>query len=165
MANRYDVQGEAEVSAAIVEQINACPFLDGETVVFASLDDTGLAVYPNAAGVIQRERHDITDHVTQDCAYTFAVVSKGYGQTETRKINDKALLDALGRWLEREPVDVNGTIYLLDEYEALPNGRKFLAIERISSATLDAIGEDQSELWVIQMRAIYRNEYNKTPII
>ena len=160
---RYDVQGEAEISVAIVEQVNACPFMDIDAS-FADLDNTGLAVYPNSAGVILQETHDITDHLTQDCSYTFAIVSREYGLNETRKINAKAMLDALGKWLEREPVNVGGTLYQLTEYEELPNGRRFLSIERTSSASADSVGDDQSEIWAITMRAVYRNEYSKTPI-
>lgn len=162
--SRYDVQGEAEISAAIVEQVNACPFIDVDAT-FADLDNTGLSIYPNSAGVILRETHDITDHLKQDCSYTFAIVSREYGLNEARKINAKAMLDALGKWLEREPVNVGGTIYQLDAYEELSNGRRFLSIERTSSASAESVGEDQSEVWGITMRAIYRNEYNKTPII
>ena len=161
---RFGLIGEAEVSTAIVDLLNDCEFL-ADPVSFATMDDAGLSLYPTAAGVIESETHDITDKVTQRCAYSFALVMREYGQNEERKVDAKAKLDAVGRWLSREPVNVNGTTYQLTEYPALPDGRAFLDITRTSSAALDGVTEDQSEIWAITMRAVYKNEFTKTPIL
>lgn len=156
--------GEAEVTKAIVDLLNGCPFI-AETVTFAMMDNDGIAVYPTAAGVIESETHDITDRVKQTCAYTFAIVMRQYGENEERKMDAKETLDALGRWLSREPVSVDGTEYLLTAYPALTEGRVFLDCVRTSSAALDGVTDDQSEIWAITMRATYRNEFIKTPIL
>lgn len=159
----YDVNGQENISEAVLALLNSCPFLEiGERVAFASLGETGgLSFYPTPGAVIQTERRSITNHISQECLYNFAVVNRSYGQNESRKLSAKEFTDAIGKWLERQSVSVGGNIYKLDSYPKLTGGRIIDRIQRQSPATLDSTAEDQSELWVINMRLTYRNEYDE----
>lgn len=159
----YDLTGTDSISEAVKTLLNSCPFLDeGETVSFASLQETGgIAFYPTGGAVVLNERRSITDHISQECLYNFAIVNRSYGQNERRKMTAKEFTDSLGKWLERQSVSVGGALYKLESYPDLTGGREIRSISRQSSATLDATTEDQSELWVINMRLTYRNEYDE----
>ena len=173
-----DVTSEEYISQAIIALLNTCPFID-EDISFACLpEDGGIAIYPTGGAVIQSERRSITDDIRQQCAYSFALVKRSYGYTETRKMSDKELLDTIGKWLERQPVRVIEDIipdgeeeavptpveYILQGYPLLTGGRVIEEISRQSSAQIDSITEDQSELWAINLRLLYRNEFHLIPV-
>lgn len=159
----HDVQGEESITAALVDLLNDCPFISFD-ISFASLPEkSGIAIYPTGGSAILSERKSITDHVTQNCAYSFAVVYRTFGSNDSRKQNAKELLDNVGRWLERQKVKVGSTEYQLEGYPELTSGRVIRQITRQSSAAIDTIS-DTSEIWGIRMRCEYRNEFDLTPI-
>lgn len=153
-----DVQGAESITQAILALLNSCPLIDD--VTFASLSDTGIAVYPTGTPVVIREVRSIIGHVTQRCAYDFGLVSREYGENETRKISAKDLIDNVGKWLEQQTVTVNGTDYTLTEYPALSGQRQIKRIERTSSAAIEAATEDGGTVWSIAVRVSYSNEYD-----
>lgn len=155
-----DVQGSESITTALQDLIDSCPFLD--SVSFASLNDTGLAIYPTGSPVVLTERRSITGHITQKCAYDIGLVSREYGEDENRRISTKDLLDNVGAWLETQPVTVDGTIYVLDAYPELTGQRQITRIERTSSAAIEAATEDGGTVWSIAVRVSYSNEYNTT---
>ena len=155
-----DVQGAESITQAIVDLLDACPFLGD--VSFASLQDTGIAVYPTGAPVVRRERRSIIGHVTQQCAYDVGLVCREYGQDEARKISAKDLLDNVGAWLEMQPVHIGNEIYLLTAYPALAGSRQIKRIERTSAAAIEAATEDGGTVWSIAVRVSYSNEFDTT---
>lgn len=153
-----DVQGAESITKAIMDLLDSCPFLG--TVSFASLNDTGIAVYPSGTPVVRTERRSITGHITQKCSYDIGMVLREYGQNEGRKVSAKDLLDDVGMWLERQPVTVGEETYLLDAYPALSGQRQITRIERTSSAAIEAATEDGGTVWSIAVRVSYSNEYD-----
>ena len=159
---RYDIDGQEVVSTALMDLINEYPGLtQGEYIQYATLGDSkGKAVFPTSGSAIKKEIKDVTGHVEQTCDYPFIVIYRASGLSESRKEKVKEWLDNLGRWLEKQPIIVNGKEYQLDEYPALTRGRKFKLIQRVSPSYLDSINEDKAENWAINITATYTNEYD-----
>ena len=159
---RYDIDGQEVVSTALMDLINEYPGLtQGEYIQYATLGDSkGKSVFPTSGSAIKKEIKDVTGHVEQTCDYPFIVIYRASGLSESRKEKVKEWLDNLGRWLEKQPIIVNGTEYQLDEYPALTRGRKFKKIQRVSPSYLDSINEDKAENWAINITATYKNEYD-----
>ena len=159
---RYDIDGQEVVSTALMDLINEYPGLtQGEYIQYATLGDSkGKAVFPTSGSAIKNEIKDVTGHVKQTCDYPFIVIYRASGLSESKKEKVKEWLDNLGRWLEKQPIIVNGKEYKLDEYPALTRGRKFKRIQRVSPSYLDSINEDKAENWAINITATYTNEYD-----
>lgn len=155
-----DVQGAESITAAIMGLLNECPFLG--PVSFASLNDTGLAIYPTGAPVVRQERRSIIGHISQKCGYDVGLVCREYGENETRKISAKDLLENVGKWLEQQAVTINGATYVLDAYPALTGQRQITRIERTSAAAIEAATEDGGTVWSIAVRVSYNNEFDTT---
>ena len=160
---RYDLDGIPVITDALISLLNDYPGLvDANEITFADLDEEGgITIVPISGAVIETEKTDITDHVTQVCLYPFYVIYREKDLSERRKIKTKEWLDNLGMWLERQIVTINNTEYQLEEYPDLTGGRKFLSIERQSPAYLDKNEEDATEDWVIYISARYQNEFNR----
>lgn len=159
---RYDIDGQEVVSTALMDLINEYPGLtQGEYIQYATLGDSkGKAVFPTSGSAIKSEIRDVTGHVEQTCDYPFIVIYRASGLSESRKEKVKEWLDNLGRWLEKQPIIVNGNEYQLEEYPALTRGRSFKQIQRVSPSYLDSINEDKAENWAINITATYKNEYD-----
>uniref|UniRef100_A0AAU8AYN4 Uncharacterized protein n=1 Tax=Dulem virus 35 TaxID=3145753 RepID=A0AAU8AYN4_9CAUD len=165
---RYDVDGPNEegtdmVTVALRQLLNEFPGLyDDEQITFATLTDTGgIAMFPISGAAIETETQDITDHVTQVCLYPFYIVYRQGQLSQNRKANIKEWLDMLGKWLERQPVTVNGADYKLAKYPELTGGRKILSIARQTPSYLDSVGDDKVEDWAIYISARYQNEFDR----
>lgn len=160
---RYDLNGIPVVTDALISLLNDYPgLMDGDEITFADLDEEGgITIVPISGAVIETEKTDITDHVTQVCLYPFYVIYREKDLSERRKIKTKEWLDNLGMWLERQIVTINNTEYQLEEYPDLTGDRKFLSIERQSPAYLDKNEEDATEDWVIYISARYQNEFDR----
>ena len=160
---RYDLNGIPVITDALISLLNKYPGLtDMDEITFADLDeDGGITIVPISGAVIETEKTDITDHVTQVCLYPFYVIYREKDLSERRKIKTKEWLDNLGMWLERQIVTINNTEYQLKEYPDLTGDRKFLSIERQSPAYLDKNEEDATEDWVIYISARYQNEFDR----
>ncbi len=159
---KFDVDGYDVITTAIRELVNQYPALSkGDEIAFAILDeDSGKAIFPTSGAVIEAEKTDIIGNVTQTCLYPFYVIYRAGGLSEERKAAVKEWLDNLGKWLEKQKINVNGAEYRLSEYPLLSDNRKFLGISRQTPAHLDSINENQSENWVIQISARYQNKFN-----
>jgi hypothetical protein len=160
---RYDLNGIPVITDALISLLNVYPgLMDGDEITFADLDEEGgITIVPISGAVIETEKTDITDHVTQVCLYPFYVIYREKDLSERRKIKTKEWLDNLGMWLERQIVTINNTEYQLEEYPDLTGDRKFLSIERQSPAYLDKNEEDATEDWVIYISARYQNEFDR----
>lgn len=152
-----DIAGEESISRALLTLLAGNPY--GLDFGFATLD-SDFSLYPTGGSAVLNERRSITGHVAQECAYSFALVSHGWGQNSQRKMNAKDMLDQLGRWIEGHPITIDGTVYQLDHWPELTDGRVVRSIARTSTATLEGIGEDQSELWSISARLVYTYEFD-----
>lgn len=158
----YDLDGQEVISTALMDLLNSYPNLMGDEFKYATLADSkGKAIFPTSGSAIREEIRDVTGHVEQTCDYPFIVIYRASGLTESRKEKVKEWLDNLGRWLEKQPIIINDSEYVLDEYPTLTRGRKFQSIKRTSVAYLDSLNEDKAENWAINITATYKNEFDQ----
>ena len=158
---RFDVDGSEIVSKVLLELLNKCPALCGKKVAFSTLgEDEGLGFFPSVGAAITSETETITGDVHQVCAYPFDVVLRCAPKTEAARIRCKELLDAIGRWLERQPITVNGEMHTMDAYPALTEGnRKIRAISRTSPSHLNAVYQNGVEDWLFYGSLRYENNF------
>lgn len=156
---RYDVAGYAPVTEAVGALLNAFPGLgEGERIAFASLGEReGMAFYAAGGAAIESERRSVTGRVRQVCLFPFTVLIRAAGPSERTRTEIKERLDALGQWLERQPVTADGTRHVLDGYPSIGEGRRFLSFVRRSTAGLDSVSEDHAETWAVDLAARYEN--------
>lgn len=160
---RYDIDGYDIVTTALRELINQYPGLSsGDEITFSVLgEDSGKAMFPVSGAIIETEKESITGHVNQVCLYPFYVIYRAGGLSENRKAAVKEWLDTLGKWLEMQPVTINGENCTLSEYPPLTGNREFLSIDRQTPAYLDSVNDNKSENWAIYISARYRNEFDR----
>lgn len=158
---RFDVDGSEIVSKVLLELLNKCPALCGKKAAFSTLgEDEGLGFFPSVGAAITSETETITGDVHQVCAYPFDVVLRCAPKTEAARIRCKELLDAIGRWLERQPITVNGEMHTMDAYPALTEGnRKIRAISRTSPSHLNAVYQTGVEDWLFSGSLRYENNF------
>ena len=161
-AAAIDVEGTGIVSTALIELVNRFPGLQGKKITFSTLSDaSGIGLFPTSGAVLLSYTEDITGHVRQMCLYPFNVVYRSAPKTDRQKLRIKEFLDALGKWLEREPVTISGSVCQLSEYPALEQGRTIKRISRTTPAHLDSAYQDGIEDWLISVTLRYEAEYDK----
>lgn len=115
---RYDVDGYDIVTNALKDLLNSFPgLLEGENIKFSTLEeDSGISFYPISGAVIATETTSITGKVNQVCNYPFYVVYRTAADSQNSKIDIKEFLDKLGKWLEKQPVAIDGETQKLSAY-------------------------------------------------
>ena len=150
-----DIDGSEAVSTVLLDLLNRFPGLaiGNKSVLFSTLSDAaGIGFFPTSGAALQSSKEDVTGHVKQVCQYP----------SETQRIRIKEFLDALGKWLERQPVEVNGTRHQLDAYPALSLGNRVIkSINRTSPAYLTSAFQDGVEDWSISCTLSYENEFDR----
>lgn len=158
-----DVDGTDVVSQVLLELLNSFPGLGGKRIQFCTLaEDSGFGFYPSAGSVIESSKEDIMGHVVQICTYPFTLVYRVAPNSETQRLRIKALLDAIGRWLEQQPVTIDGKTVRLSDYPELPLGNRVIkSIRRNSSGSLNNVSDDMVEDWTITASVRYENQFDK----
>ncbi len=159
-----DIDGSEVVSKALLELLNAFPGLSGKQhILFATLSETsGIGFFPTTGAALQSDKEDVTGHVTQVCLYPFSVVYRAAPKSEAQRMRIKEYLDTLGKWLEQQPVILNGKEYRLGAYPALASGNRIIkSISRTSPAYINAAYQDGIEDWIIAARLSYENEFDR----
>lgn len=159
-----DVDGSEAVSSVLLTLLNTFPGLsDRQSVLFSTLSETsGIGFFPTTGAALQSDKVSITGHVKQVCLYPFSVVYRAAPKTEAQRLRIKEFLDALGKWLERQPVKLKGETYQLTEYPALESGNRIIkSIGRVSPAYINTAYQDGIEDWIIALRLTYENEFNR----
>lgn len=166
MANEqviFDVDGYEMITAALMALVNTFPGLDdGEEILFATDPaDEGVAIFPTTGSFIYQERESITGHVTQLCQYPFTTVYRKSGLNSKRRMTAKEWLDTFGRWIERQPIVIDGTTYVLENWPELTENREIREVTRQAPAYLVSVNEDKSENWIMDVVIRYRNEFDR----
>ena len=158
---KYDLDGYDSVTAALNVLLNSFPGLsEYDEIAFAVLPETGgKAFFPVSGAAVENEKRTVTGRVVQTCLYPFYVYFRLRGPSEGQKVSAKEWLDRLGRWIERQPVDIDGDPCKLDEYPSLADGRVMTTIDRQTPAYLESVTDDQTETWAIYITARYKNEF------
>ena len=159
----YDVDGYDIITAVLLDLLNQFPGLaEGDEIAFATLGaENGKAIFPANGAVIEAEKISVTGTVRQTCAYPFHLVYRASGLPESRKAKAKEWLDSVGKWLEGQPVTINGKSYELDSYPPLTGSRQFKSVRRSSPAYLSETEENKAENWVIYLTARYENTFKR----
>ncbi len=159
----FDIDGTEAVSKVLTDLLNTFPGLGSKEVKFSTLAETsGIGFFPTSGAALLSNTEDITGHVKQVCLYPFSVIYRAAPKTEAQKIRIKEFLDTLGKWLELQPVIINGVEYKLTEYPDLSSGNRVIkSISRTNPGHLNGTYEDSVEDWVISATLRYENEFNK----
>ena len=160
---KYDVDGYEFVSRAIQDLLNSFPgLLEGETIKFSTLEEeSGISFYPVSGAVIAQETTSVTGKVNQLCNYPFYVVYRTAADSPNSKLDIKEFLDNLGKWIELQPVMIDGEVQKLEGYPTLTDEREITEIARQTPAYLDNTSEGNVQDWVISLALKYRNIFYK----
>lgn len=157
-----DIDGTDIVSTALLALLNRFPGLRGKKITFSTLSETsGIGFFPTSGAVILSEKEDVTGHVRQVCMYPFTIVYRAAPKTETQKLRIKELLDAIGKWLERQPVVINKETHQLTDYPDLGAGREIKKISRKNPGHLNGTYQDGVEDWAIAATLQYEVEFDR----
>lgn len=159
----FDVDGADAVTKVLLELLNTFPGLGGKKILFSALSETsGIGFFPTSGAALLSNDEDITGHVKQVCSYPFNIVHRAAPQAEVQKLRVKEFLDALGRWLELQPITVDGQTYKLTGYPELVSGNRVIkSISRTNPGHLSAAYNDGIEDWIISATLRYENEFDK----
>lgn len=157
-----DIEGTDVVSTVLLTLLNRFPGLDGREIMFSTLTETsGISMFPTSGAVVIENRENVLGEVHQVCAYPFDIIYRAALKTDKHKLRVKEFLDALGKWLERQPVTILDTVYHLTEYPEIGERRRIVSIMRTTPAFLNAIIQDGVEDWMFSGQLRYEVDYNK----
>ncbi len=158
-----DIDGAEAVSKVLLTLLNTFPGLGSKQVLFSTLSETsGIGFYPTSGAAILSSTEDITGHVKQVCLYPFSIIYRAAPKTEIQKIRIKELLDAMGKWLELQPVVINEKTHKLTKYPDLSSDSRVIkSVSRSNPAHLNAAYDDGIEDWIISATLRYENEFDK----
>lgn len=155
-----DVSGFQILTNAVLDLLSRFPGLNGREILFEELgEDSGIAFSADNGALIMSEKRSITDHVRQVCQFPIYIVYRTASIQEYQKLQVQAFFDALGKWLCREPVEVNDEMVRLMQYPALSDDRKITRITRSNSYGLEA-NEDGVQDWLMPVTVEYTNEFD-----
>lgn len=155
-----DVTGYEHLKKAIRDLLNMFPGLDGKEISFEELgEDSGIAFSSDAGALIMTERRSITDHVTQTCQFPILVVYRTTATREFQKMFVSNFLDTLGKWLCKEPVEIDGSFHRLISYPIISDGRKITRITR-SNSYGTVPNENKSQDWILPVVIQYTYEFD-----
>lgn len=158
-----DIDGTEAVSNVLLELLNQFPGLGGKKILFSTLAETsGIGFFPTSGAAIISTKESITGRVQQTCAYPFRIIYRAAPKSEAQRLRIKELLDCLGRWLEQQPVIVDGTEHRLAAYPALSSGnREITSISRTNPGHLESAYQDGVEDWSLAGSLQYKNIFYK----
>lgn len=152
-----DATGFGVLSKAILEMLNQYPSLNGRTILFEELGkDGGIAMSADNGALIMTERRSITDHVFQTCQFPFFVVYRTTSTRENQKLQVQTFLDALGKWLCKEPVS---PLAVACVYPTLTDGRRITRITRSNAYGLEP-NPNGTQDWLLPVTVQYTNEFD-----
>lgn len=155
-----DATGYDLLTKAVLTLLSQFPGLNGREIYFEELGaESGLAFSADSGALVMSEKRSITDHVVQTCQFPFFVVYRSASTGEYQKLQVQAFLDSLGKWLCKEPADINGTTHRLSAYPALSDGRKITRVTRSNS--YGTVPQDNGvQDWLLPVTVQYTNEFD-----
>ena len=155
-----DATGYDLLTKAVLDLLSQFPGLNGREIYFETLgDDSGIAFSADSGALVMSEKRSITDHVVQKCQFPFFVVYRTASTGEYQKIQIQSFLGNLGKWLCKEPTEINGTVHRLIDFPRLSDGRIITRITRSNSyGTLPQDNGVQD--WLLPVIVQYTNEFD-----
>lgn len=155
-----DASGYEVLTKAVLELLNQYPGLNGKEILFEELSgNSGIAFSADNGALVMSERRSITDHVKQTCQFPFYVVYRIASAKEWQKLEVQTFLDALGKWLCKEPAEINKETVRLSSYPALSDGRQITRITRSNSYGIEP-NENSVQDWLLPVVVEYTNEFD-----
>lgn len=155
-----DVSGYEILTRAVSDLLNQYPGLNGREILYDELGaETGIAFSADNGALIISEKRSVTDHVYQTCQFPFFLIYRTTATTEFQKLKVQSFFDGIGKWLCKEPAEVNGETIRLKSYPALSEGRKITRITRSNSYGLEP-SEDGVQDWLMPVTVQYTNEFD-----
>ena len=155
-----DATGFEVLTNAVLSLLSQFPGLNGREILYEELgESSGIAFFADAGALVMAEKRSITDHVRQTCQYPFNVVYRTASTREHQKLNVQAFLDALGKWLCKEPAIINNQTYRIGEYPHLADGRRITRITRYNAYGAQP-EESGVQDWVLPVKVEYTNEFD-----
>lgn len=155
-----DATGYKVLTRAVLELLESFPGLGDNEIRFEELGaKSGIAFSADAGALVMSERRSITDHVVQTCQYPFFVVYRTSSSREYQKLYVQDFMDTLGKWLCKEPAEINGETIRLYNYPKLAEGRRITRITRSNSYGLTPT-EDGVQDWLMPVVVEYTNEFD-----
>lgn len=155
-----DASGYDVLTTAVKDLLNQFPGLYGnETVKFEELgEDNGIAFSADNGALIFSETEDVIGGVHQICQYPFYIVYRTSSTKERQKMSIQTFLDTYGKWLCREPVEIDGETQCLQSYPELSNGRKITKVTRDNSYGLEP-QENGVQDWILPVSIEYKYDF------
>lgn len=154
-----DASGYEVLTNAVLAMLSQFPGLDGREILFEELSpESGIAFSADSGALVMAETRSITDYVTQRCQYPFFVIYRTTATREFQKLQVQTFLDQLGKWLCKEPVEINGKTIRLTSFPKLADGRRINRITRNNSYGLKP-NENGSQDWLLPVSVEYTNEF------
>lgn len=155
-----DPTGFEYMKRAVKALLNQYPGLNGEKIYFEEIgEEFGIAFSADAGALVMSEKRSITDHITQVCQFPFLLIYRTNATREFEKLNVSAFLDSIGKWLCKEPVEIQGVMHRLTNYPTISDGRKITRITRNNSyGTVP--NENKSQDWILPVSVQYTYEYD-----
>lgn len=155
-----DATGFRILTNAVLELLSQFPGLDGREILFEELEtDSGIAFSSDNGALIMSERRSITDHVFQRCQYPFYLVYRTHSVQEYQKLYVQEFFDKIGKWMCKEPVEIDGETVRLSNYPKLSEGREITRVTRSNSYALEA-NENGVQDWLMPVSVEYTNEFD-----
>ena len=155
-----DVSGFEILTNAVLALLSQFPGLNGREILFEELGkESGLAFSADNGALIITERRSITDHVWQECQYPIYIIYRTASTKEFQNLQVQAFFDALGKWICKEPVEINGETVRLKSYPELTDDRKITRITRSNSYGLEP-NEDGVQNWLMLVTVQYTHEFD-----
>lgn len=155
-----DATGYELLTKAIKVLLNQFPGLNGQKILFEELgEDAGIAFSADAGALVMAERRSITDHVTQECQFPFLVVYRTGATREFQKLNVSAFLETLGKWICKEPVEIDGETHRLSSYPEISDGRRITRITR-NNPYGTVPNENKTQDWILPVSVQYTYEFD-----
>ncbi len=154
-----DATGYEILTAAVRDLLNQYPGLQGRSIRFEELaKDSGIAFSADNGALVFSEKIDITDTVHQVCQYPFFVIFRTASTKERQKMTAQKFLDTLGKWICREPVEMDGQVMHLKAFPQLSGNRVIKRITRDNSYGLEP-QENGVQDWILPVSVQYTNEF------
>ena len=153
-----DTTGFQILTNAVLDLLNNFPDLNGREIMFEELGETsGIAFSANSGALVISEKRSITDHIRQACQFPIMIVYRVDGTDEYRKLKVQEFFDKIGKWLCKEPVEINGRVQTAN-YPPLSDNRKITRITRKNSYGLQPEGTVQD--WILPVTVEYTKEFD-----
>lgn len=155
----FDASGFEILTNAVLELLSNYPGLNGQEIFFEDVTQSGIAFSADNGALIISERRSITDHVFQTCQYPFFLIYRTTGTTEYQKLQVQRFFDGIGKWICKEPVEINGERTQIASYPQLAEGRHITRVTRANSYGLEP-NEDGVQDWLMPVTVQYTNEFD-----